>query len=211
MRKKSKIADKATKSLVAKPELVTPVVVPEKQKDWYESNCQQIAQDIRTMTKSWRNKTAYKKLMEQADKIAERTAIDLGEPSHKLDTYNPEVGVRIASLMACGATSFDIERITGISRWVCIRWRIEVPEFKRMLDRAKLESASQLVDEALDAVRSASNGFDLKKSDALQKIATWIAQRRDVEGYGNVERKDVRMANVILDYRYGDDAPATTP
>lgn len=198
-----KDTDKETKRALAKrkKELV-PVQVSDEHAQWLEENKNKLAENIRLMYRSWQDKGTQTRLMERADSLVKRTGVDVAPESKRNDTYCPAVGEQIAAMIAVGGTLRDVERLTGLCVWQLTKWKLEHPDFRRLMEMAKKLSAESLVEEAVDSVRMAQNMFQLKKGDTLQKVLTWLAQRRDPEQFGAVEKHEVKSVNVILDYDY---------
>jgi len=189
---------------------VAVTAAPSEHAAWFEAHKTELAEDIRTMYKAWGNKTKYSQLLRTADKLARRVDIEIGDAEKKGDTYCPEVGERIAAMIAVGGTFIDVEKLTGISIWKIIRWRLKHHDFRRLLERAYEESPDMLVEESLNAVRSAHDIFALKKSEILSKVTQWIAQRRNPSKYGDVQKHEVKSMAVVMDYQYRRPAPASS-
>lgn len=118
--------------------------------------------------------------------------------------YTKELGDRVCKLTA--STGFGLQKLTEMypdlpSKSTINRWRLDVPEFKKKYDLAKLEQADRLAEECLE-IADDTSGDAIIDPDTGQKVCNheFIARSR--------LRIDTRkwLASKLLPKQYGKAA-----
>lgn len=117
-----------------------------------------------------------------------RSVPKIGRPA----LYTPELARKVLKAIEDGDTIRDINATEGLPNWDTIRnWLREVPDFSTQYARAYELSAFSLENEALDAVRDATDSESATVARAKLDGIKWATGKRNPKVYGDKVQHDV--------------------